>query len=353
MEHITIYVTITRDAAVAEGRTQYGTTTYTPTEEQWMRLDLRVRKQAASHCDERHALVMPGTDRDWKTIVAAVEAEVAAIDVDRDIRRTALLARSHEDHTNDHGCARSQYASIWDSEWDGDPAVLTRRIEVDAEIDRRRDEYERRLLAGEVQWPRSYSYGMPEKFPEVLRGRPKIEAAFQELQARYREYEIAADAAAKQRDLESRAASAAAEAALVEWARQSSNHNLQVAAEEGYDVKKAAMEHMVALVCRAVQSAPWVVLVEDSADYLAAEWEERTSPTASAIFTQKRIAAVLKGIVLPTHTILDVSRVMRITLPAPKEDRDDEPVSPTKLTGVVVTIENLVAHNRYLVFKTE
>lgn len=122
----------------------------------------------------------------------------------------------------------------------------------------------------------------------------------------------------------------------------------KLAAVQGYDVRKSVLDYIA-------DSLPEADATDyDSPDY---EWEERSSPSLAALQLKAQLTAaveLLRG-KLPEWITIEVSRVQRITEPAPTDEYDDdgEPAKGGRHTGVVLTISAPKAATRYRFYYSE
>jgi hypothetical protein len=120
----------------------------------------------------------------------------------------------------------------------------------------------------------------------------------------------------------------------------------KLAAAQGYDVRRAVMDAIEA-------SLPET----DRTDSVRTEysWEERSSPSLEALRLHQTVTEAIAAVrtTIPDWIEIEVSRVQRITEPAPDTDGDEEPGEATHYTGVVVTIRAPKVSTRYRFYYSE
>jgi hypothetical protein len=148
-----------------------------------------------------------------------------------------------------------------------------------------------------------------------------------------------------------KAAVAAEEEALLQRYRDyaltgAAGEAAKLAAAQGYDVRKAVLDAVEA-------SLPETDRTDyDKPDY---EWEERSSPSLVALQLHAQLVTAVAAAKAPAWITIEVSRVQRITEPAPsdEQDEDGEPAKAARHTGVVLTITAPKAVTRYRFYYSE
>lgn len=108
-----------------------------------------------------------------------------------------------------------------------------------------------------------------------------------------------------------------------QWVEAHGDEALRRAQAEGYQIKRGIAEHICKMLAdltgmRCVDQARWL------------DCGERTSPKAEAFESRDRVTDAVREIPRPEGWRIEVSRIMRVTVP--------DTVGPLHFTGVVVEV---------------
>jgi hypothetical protein len=361
MQQTKIKISVSKKSAIAAGRTSYGDQVVT----------LSDADVAALTTEEREEILElePGCKRDGEDGVGLTQTitdndGLAGVREALQFRRAkrleeaakktreyqemiaAILAAPDDDLLDNQGttlAVRPRASGYTTAPWDA-PELAARKAALEAKIaakDLERRTQAERLLA-EMRSEKDHYPDVELRECHVgghLRGYLTKEE-LDEIDTR----EETIDAARK-------ATAAAEEEALLQRYRDyaltgAAGEAAKLAAAQGYDVRKAVLDAVEA-------SLPETKRTDyDSPDY---EWEERSSPSLAALQLHAQLEAAVVAAKIPEWITIEVSRVQRITEPAPSDDQDEygEPAKAARHTGVVLTIEAPKAITRYRLYYSE
>lgn len=308
MEKVTIKVNVSKAVAIAEGKTEYGSTTFRPTESQLAELTTEERSlviagkylQSDSHYESSELELVSATV-DWTTI-RAVLARCVAFKAELAARKAA----TREDEVRAF-LAKSPIYNTGFGNWElytGHRSGIKNDWRVEAHVEANRAEYDR-------------------------------------LVAEYRTNEDRARAEREAKVVAKLAADEAAEEQFQAYAK--TIDTLSRAVTEGYDIRTGVVDHLAARV--ASIDSDTVILREGSVEYDAVTWDDRSSPNPQAFAAYDRVKAHLATIEKPACVAFDLLKIKRVDFP------EDGEVA--KYTAIVVVVESPVTKDRVVIFSAE
>ena len=328
MDTLKITITIPRSVAVAAGRSQYGALEYQISDADLASLSVEERAWLNNllHFDGRMTrsghgpipLAVASTTVEWAAVAAALRATMvddAAWEAEQaaktEARIQAALALGPQEWLRDDGQIQHWLGSVVAyNDVRTDPRVIQHVAELAGEIALRQQAVEERL---------------------------RQQAANQESERRRR------DEVEAQKEAEKTAAREEIQVFAL------TIPSLARAAEDGYDVAAAVIEHLVEqLVNKAGVEA--VVLCKGSPDWERYGWSERSAPSPEAFALLDRVTDLVDGLAHPACVAVEALRIMRVTVEPDPEDGYGE---KERYTGVVVTLESLVTRDCAVVFAAE
>lgn len=325
MDTIKIGLYISQAVALAGGVARAGITSITPTDEQIASLSPEQRA-ALVHCvytyeeKARDALSLDAPTVDWPTTLRAIDGKVAQ-----------CRQRAAEEAVRAARDAAANEAEI--------VKILATPDEDWIQRDYSRGDHRFEIKPWLFRFANDQRIGARMDAVRALRDRREAEA-------------LAAATAVKERVAQAEAElEASKEAAIAQLrAYAAETDDLARAATEGYAIEVAAVDRIVAEIAAVSDDAQ--TLVQESPQYVAAEWEERSAPRAAAFVALDRVTKHVASIRRPPCVEIEVLRVMRYHEPLESETGDGyETGSP--ITAIVVVVSTPVTKDRVVVVPGE
>jgi hypothetical protein len=333
MEKITIRYSISRTVALVEGRNEFGTAEYQPTDTELAFLSVDERKWLDT-LDLKHytsVFALPsGAPPVWPTIAEAIKASrQAALDkqaaelTEREARITEALAAPDEKWFSERSdwrySVKNVYVTIpsycshygWMQQ---DPRILARIDSLKPELERRQ------AVANEANEQR----------------KAEREAAEQR-----KAQELAVAATAKQEAVEN----------LTDWCEFNGPDHLKRAAKEDYDVVGGCVQWLTEQL-RAQYSDPvhCTILRDNTKLWDRYDWSERKSPGPKAFEVLDAVNVAVAELAHPTSVTIEVERILLVEVEPPEDECDDP---KREFTAVVVNITHPAAARRCLVIEVK
>ena len=331
MDKISFSVVIPQSVALAAGKTEYGETRYSPTEEElssispeeraW--LDVNVRSAQNTY---PAPLRLDQPQATWDAIMTGVRTRMAA-EAAEQARRAA-----------EHDAAVAALLALPDDEWVGNWSLSDRAQRNFVSRVREMDGDSR--IAARMAALRPLLAAVRAVDDEAARARADADAAERRVKAN-----AEADAKAE-RD--------AAHAALRAWA--TTIPDLARAATDGYEIRGAVMDRIADAFVDAA-GPPYsttTTLREGANEYDRTSWEDRSAPSRQAFVRLDAVTAAAAAVAKPECVEIEVRRVQRVTVQrADRDDCDDR--DHERYTGIVAIVHTPlgIAKDRVVIWRVD
>jgi hypothetical protein len=341
MQRIVIKYSISRTAALVEGRAEYGEATYQPTDTELAFLSLDDRKYLDTLNLDRDTFALPtGAPPTWPNIADSIKA-------DRQARLDKQVAELAQREVNILECL-AEPDDKWFSErtdWHG--GVNRKSVSV-------------RPPTYEVN---SYSWGTQDEriLARIESLKPELErrqAVANEANEQANEANEQAKAnheAAEQRKLQaSEEATTAKQAAVTnvtKWCIEHGPDHLKRAASEDYDVAGGCVQWLAEQLRSNTPDPAHCTIIRDRTKlWDRYNWEERKSPGAKAFEVLDAATTAVKELAHPASVTIEVERILLVEVEPPEDECDDP---KREFTAVVVDITHPATARRCLVIEVK
>ena len=328
MDKITIRYSISRTVALVEGRNQYGTAEYFPSDAELAFLSVDERKYLDGLNLSQTTFALPaGAPPVWPTIADSIKAaRQAALDrqaaevAEREQQIVACLAEPDEKWISDsrdwHGMrtvsARIPEYHVSNYSWGTkDPRIVARLETLEPEVARRKAEAARQNVEREAQ--------------------RQAEAA-----------------ASEQRKADAEQAKADAVVELTKWCIEHGPDHLKRGAADEYDVTGGLVQWLAE--CLRDELNGGTIVRDNTKLWGRYDWNERKSPGPKAFELLDAVAATVEALERPTSVTIEVERIMLVEVEPPEDECDDP---KQEFTAVVVNIMHPAAARRCLVIEVK
>lgn len=313
MQRINVNYSVSRTVALTEGRAEYGTATYQPSDTELQFLCATDRQYLDSHEHEVFHLptAVPPT---WPVIADAITAARLAAEVEAERTRVELTAKV------DAALAAPDEAWFtginlvvpgWGTLWNV-PRAIREEARIVARLEALRSEAERR--------------------------KAEADAASAADQAR-REAERAAKEAARESALES----------AVQWALASEDPALSRAARDGYEITNAVLQRVADTLAAQLGGK---TSTEGTAHWRRWDFEERSAPSQVAFEAFDRAKAAIEQLDKPAGVSVELQRVARVTVEPADDDNYGEAEFFTAIV-VMVSVPGTGCKDRAVIVKVD